>query len=164
MGWLALGCGLACFSQTDDRRFKLFMAGECAAYIVHFALLGQATAVASTTVSLLRSLAALRTRSRRVGLFFIALSAGLGLALATGWSSLLPIAASCIGSVALFFLQGLHMRLLMLAGTLLWLVNNLLVGSVGGSLLEALLALANLRTCWQLWRQPREGHAQSSAR
>lgn len=41
--------------QKDDRRFKLFMAAECCAYIVHFALLGGPTAVASSTMSLLRS-------------------------------------------------------------------------------------------------------------
>ena len=38
------------------------------------------------------------------------------------------------------------MRVLMLCGTLLWLVNNLLAGSVGGSALEACLALSNLWT------------------
>ena len=48
------------------------------------------------------------------------------------------------------------MRLLMLLGTLLWLVNNLVVGSVGGSLLEATIALTNSWTLWRLWRRPPE--------
>jgi hypothetical protein len=73
--------------------------------------------------------------------------------------SLLPIAASCIGTTALFFLHGLRMRALMLLGTLLWLANNLLVGSIGGTLLEACLALANLRTIAQLWRAERQASA-----
>ena len=67
LGYLAAAFGLACFAQTNDRRFKLFMAAECAAFIGHFALLGQPTAVASTTVSLLRSLASLRGRSPALG-------------------------------------------------------------------------------------------------
>ena len=50
LGYAAFGFGMACFAQTDDRRFKLFMALECAAYVGHFALLGQGTAVASTAV------------------------------------------------------------------------------------------------------------------
>lgn len=152
LGYLAFVCGVACFAQTDDRRFKLFMAAECAAYIGHFGLLGQPTAVASTTVSLLRSLASLQARRPAVGAFFIALSAGLGAWLMQGWLSLLPIAASCIGTYALFFLQGWRMRALMLVGTLLWLVNNLLVGSIGGTALEAVLALTNLHTLWRMAR------------
>jgi Bacterial inner membrane protein len=152
LGYAAFVLGVACFAQTDDRRFKLFMAAECAAYIGHFALLGQPTAMASTTVSLLRSLASIKARTPAVGVFFIALSAGLGVWLMNGWLSLLPIAASCIGTFALFFLHGLRMRALMLVGTGLWLVNNLLVGSIGGTLLEAVLMVTNVRTCWVLWR------------
>ncbi|WP_374435840.1 YgjV family protein [Inhella sp.] len=152
LGYAAFVFGVACFAQTDDRRFKLFMAAECAAYIGHFWLLGQPTAVASTTVSLLRSLASLKARSAALGLGFMALSAGLGLWLMQGWLSLLPIAASCIGTFALFFLQGLRMRALMLVGTLLWLLNNLLVGSIGGTALEAVLAATNAHTIWRLWR------------
>jgi Bacterial inner membrane protein len=153
-GYAAFAFGILCFAQTDDRRFKIYMALECAAYVLHFALLGQHTAVASTTVSLLRSVASLKARRPAVGLFFVALSLALGAWLYKGWVSLLPIAASCIGTTALFFFQGLRMRLLMLVGTLLWLVNNLLVGSVGGSLLEACLVVSNLRTIWRLWQAP----------
>lgn len=159
-GYAAFAFGLLCFAQTDDRRFKVFMALECAAYVLHFALLGQPTAVASTAVSLLRSVAALKWRTTAVGLFFIALSLGLGAWLYTGWVSLLPIAASCIGTTALFFLQGLRMRVLMLCGTLLWLVNNLLVGSVGGSLLEACLVASNVWTIRRMW-QARHGPAEA---
>lgn len=150
LGYAAFALGMACFAQQDDRRFKLFMAAECAAYIGHFWLLGQPTAVASSTVSLLRSLASLKARTPEVGAFFIALSAGLGLWLMQGWLSLLPIAASCIGTLALFFLRGIRMRALMLVGTLLWLLNNILVGSIGGTALEAVLALTNARTIWRL--------------
>jgi hypothetical protein len=152
LGYAAFVFGVACFAQLDDRRFKLFMAAECAAYIGHFWLLGQPTAVASTTVSLLRSLASIKAKTPAVGIFFMLLSAGLGLWLMQGWLSLLPIAASCIGTFALFFLDGLRMRALMLLGTLLWLLNNLLVGSIGGTALEAVLALTNAHTIWRISR------------
>lgn len=155
LGYLALVFGLACFAQTDDRRFKTLMALECAAYALHFALLGQPTAVASSLVSLGRSLASLRWRTPAVGIGFVALSLLLGLWLYQGWLSWLPILASCIGSTALFFLQGLRMRLLMLLGTGLWLLHNALVGSVGGTLLEAALALINGWTIWRLGRGSR---------
>lgn len=156
LGYLAFGFGVACFLQTDDRRFKILMALECLSYVLHFWLLGQPTAVASSLVSLGRSVAALRfPRSPWVGLFFVALSLGFGAWLATGWLSLLPIAASCIGTTALFFLQGLPMRLLMLVGTLLWVANNLIVGSVGGTALELTVAAVNGWTIWRIWRMGR---------
>ena len=43
-GYIAFVLGVGCFLQKEDRRFKLFMAGECLAYIVHFASLGNPTA------------------------------------------------------------------------------------------------------------------------
>lgn len=46
VGYLAFVLGVGSFLQSDDRRFKLFMVGECLAYLLHFALLGNATAVA----------------------------------------------------------------------------------------------------------------------
>ena len=62
-GYLAFVMGVGSFLQTDDRRFKWFMVGECAAYLAHFGLLGNPTAVASSFLSMLRSGLALRTRS-----------------------------------------------------------------------------------------------------
>lgn len=161
LGWLAFGFGMACFAQTDDLRFKIFMALECAAYVLHFLLLGQPAAAASTAVSLARALASIKARTPAVGLFFIGLALAGGLWLSSTWVAWLPVAASCIGTAALFFLQGLRMRVLMLAGTLLWLVHNLLVGSVGGSVLEAFLAGSNLLTIWRMARAGRAEQARS---
>lgn len=152
LGYLAFVAGVACFVQTDDRRFRLFMALECLAYVLHFALLGQPTAVASSLVSLGRSVVSLRWRSPWLALLFVALNIALGWWLAQGWAALLPLLASCLGSIALFTLQGLRMRLLMLAGTLCWVANNLIVGSMGGTLLELTVAGVNCWTLWRLWR------------
>jgi Bacterial inner membrane protein len=152
LGYLAFVFGVACFLQTEDRRFKQFMAAECLAYVLHFWLLGQPTAVASSLVSLGRSVAAMHSRSRWLALVFVLINLGLGWWLFRGWLSLLPIAASCLGTLALFLLQGLRMRLLMLAGTLCWVANNLIVASIGGTLLELTVAAVNSLTIWRLWR------------
>jgi Bacterial inner membrane protein len=155
LGYLAFVSGVACFLQTDDRRFRRWMALECVAYVLHFWLLGQATAVASSLVSLGRSVASMYSRSRWLALGFVLINLGLGWWLFQGWLSLLPIAASCLGTLALFLLQGLRMRLLMLAGTLCWVANNLIVGSIGGTLLELTVAAVNGLTIWRLWRAGR---------
>lgn len=153
VGYVAFVLGVGCFLQRDDRRFKLFMAGECLAYIVHFALLGNPTAVASSTLSLLRSVLSMYTRSRWVALAVVAANLGFGLSFAQRPSDWLPLGASCLGTLALFLLQGIPMRLLMLCGTGLWIANNLIAGSVGGTALELVVAAVNLSTVVRMARQ-----------
>lgn len=146
VGYLAFILGVGSFLQRSDKAFKLMMAGECITYAMHFALLGNMTAVSSTLVSTLRSVLSLYTRSRWVVLFIIALNIGLGLRFATGWLTWLPLTASCIGTIALFMLDGIAMRALMLVGSLLWVANNIVSGSIGGTALELVLIVVNLFT------------------
>jgi hypothetical protein len=153
VGYLAFVLGVGCFLQTDDRRFKLFMTGECIAYVLHFALLGNPTAVASSSLSMLRSLLSLRTRSVWVAVAIVAANISFGLTIATKPSDWLPLCASCLGTLALFLLKGVAMRLLMLCGTGLWIANNLISGSIGGTALEVVVAAVNLVTIGRLMRQ-----------
>ena len=151
-GWGAFVFGMACFFQSSDLRFKQFMSLECAAYVIHFLLLGQWTASASAMVSLGRSVASVLYPFKLVGWLFMSLSLICGYFLYTSWISWLPITASVLGTFALFFLNGIPMRLVMLVGTSLWLIHDYGVGSVGGTVLEAVLCIVNLTTIIQLWR------------
>lgn len=153
VGYVAFVLGVGSFLQTDDRRFKLFMAGECLAYVAHFALLGNPTAVASSVISTVRSVLALRTRSIWVAVAVVAANIGFGLAVAERPSDWLPLLASCLGTIALFLLQGIRMRLLMLCGTGLWIANNVIVGSIGGTALEIVVAAVNATTIVRIWRR-----------
>jgi hypothetical protein len=155
VGYAAFVLGVSSFTQKDDRRFKLFMAAQCLAYIVHFALLGRPTAVASSTMSLLRSVLALYTRSAWVALAVIAANLALGATLATRASDWLPLAASCIGTLALFLMEGVRMRVAMLCGTGLWIVNNVIAGSIGGIALELVIAAVNILTIRRMMRDAR---------
>lgn len=154
-GYAAFVLGVGSFMQKDDRRFKLYMAAECFAYIVHFYLLGRPTAVASSTMSLLRSVLALYTRSTWVAFLVIAANLALGATLATRASDWLPLGASCIGTLALFLMEGVRMRLAMLCGTGLWIVNNVIAGSVGGTALELVIAAVNIVTIRRMMRDAR---------
>jgi hypothetical protein len=159
VGYVAFFFGVGSFLQTDDRRFKLFMAAECLAYVIHFSLLGNATAMASAGVSLTRSVVSLRTRHPWAAAVFIATSVALGVALGKQPSDWLPLLASCLGSYALFRLQGVPMRLMMLCGTLLWVANNILSGSIGGTALELVIAVVNSATIARMVRRERAGVA-----
>ena len=152
-GYLAFVLGVGSFLQTHDRRFKQWMIGECMAYVAHFALLGNPTAVASSLVSVVRSALALRTKSPWVAVAVVLVNIALGLAIAKQPSDWLPLLASCLGTLALFLLEGIAMRLLMLCGTGLWIANNVIVGSIGGTALEVTIAIVNTTTIIRLYRQ-----------
>ena len=149
-GYLAFVLGVSSFLQTNDRRFKQLMIGECLAYVAHFALLGNPTAVASSVVSVVRSALALRTQSPWVAAAVVAVNIVVGLAIAQQPSDWLPLMASCLGTIALFTLKGIPMRLLMLCGTGLWIANNVIVGSIGGTALEVTIAVVNITTIVRL--------------
>jgi hypothetical protein len=146
VGYVAFVLGVGSFLQTNDRHFKLYMAAECIAYMAHFALLGNPSALASSAVSTVRTLLALRTRSLWVAVAVIAANIIFGINIANKWSDWLPLVASCLGTVALFLLQGIPMRLLMLCGTSLWIANNVIAGSIGGTALEVVVAITNITT------------------
>ncbi|RZL04878.1 MAG: YgjV family protein, partial [Rubrivivax sp.] len=84
----------------------------------------------------------------------VAANIGFGVGIADKPSDWLPLGASCLGTIALFTLQGIPMRLLMLCGTGLWIANNLIVGSIGGTALEIVIAVINLSTIARMLRSP----------
>jgi Bacterial inner membrane protein len=161
-GYAAFVLGVLSFLQKDDRRFKLYMSAECLAYVVHFALLGNPTAVASSVISVARSVLSLYTKAAWVAFVMVALNLTLGWGLVELWWNWLPLLASCIGTLALFLLSGIRMRLVMLLGTGCWLVNNILSGSIGGTALELVILVTNLRTIFTLRQQNTQEAAQTT--
>lgn len=145
-GYAAFILGITAFLQRDDRRLKLFLVAECAAYVVHFLLLGNPPAAGSAGVSGIRTWLSLRFRSKRLALLFTTVYLSLGATLidsAAGW---LPIVGACCATWGLLCMQGIRMRLTVLVSTALWLANNILSHSIGGTILEAFIAVANLTT------------------
>jgi len=154
VGYVALVLGVAAFLQKADRRLKLLIAAECVAYAVHFGMLANIPASLSASITCLRSLLSLRTRSRWVAALFIGINIAIGAAFAktaVGW---FPVIASCLGTLAFFMLEGIPMRLVLLVCTLLWLANNILSRSIGGTVLETTIALANISTLIRLFLSP----------
>jgi hypothetical protein len=154
VGYVALILGVTGFLQRDDRRLKLFVAGECFVYVVHFTLLGHPPAASSALVSGVRTLLSVRFRSGWLAAASIAINVGLAVALSTHGAGWLPVVSSCLGAVAVFTMQGIPMRLVLLASTSLWLANNVLSGSVGGTVLESLIAATSISTIIRMTLAP----------
>jgi hypothetical protein len=136
VGYIALALGVTAFLQKSDQRLKFFNATQGLVYALHFVLLGSLPASASSLISSLRSFLALRYRSWLLGAAMVAANVALGVAFvkhATGW---LPVIGSCIATIAIFTMRGVPFRAVLLVSTLLWLTNNIIAGSIGGTLLR----------------------------
>jgi hypothetical protein len=152
VGYIALILGVTSFLQKNDRRLKFFNAVQSLVYGLHFILLGHLPACASALVSSLRSFLALRFSSLWLGALMIAANLGLGVAFVTSWSGWLPVIGSCIATFAIFTMRGIPFRLVLLASTLLWLANDIVAGSIGGTVLELANATINISTMIRMAR------------
>lgn len=163
VGYIALALGITAFLQKSDDRLKLFNATQGLVYALHFVLLGNLPASSSSLLSSLRSFLALRYRSWVLGAAIIVANVGLGAAFARNTAGWLPVVGSSIATIAIFTMSGVPFRSVLLASTLLWLVNNILSGSIGGTLLELANATVNIWTIVRMARPSARGKERASA-
>jgi hypothetical protein len=97
-------------------------------------VLGNPPAGASSLLSSIRSLLAVRYRSLVLGAVIIAANIALGVALSRTRAGWLPIIASSIASAAIFTLRGTPFS-----------------GSIGGTLLEVASAAVNISTIYTIY-------------
>lgn len=152
LGFLSFALGISTFYQKDDRKLKLVMLIFQFNNVLHFYLLGSDISAISTLLSFLRTATAIKTSSKLAAAAFVIVSIALGLWIADGPLDLLPILGSILGTIAIFLLKGIQMRIAFIIGAICWLANNIIVGSIGGSLLEATLLTVNLFTIMRLYR------------
>lgn len=145
-GYVALVLGVGAFLSRDDRRMKILLSVESVAYGAHYFMLGNLAAAGSAGISAGRTYLSVRSRSLWLAAAAVALNVCVGLRVAHGGWGWLPVFASCVATVALFTLDGIRLRLVLLTTTLMWLVNGYVSRSIGGTVLESLIATANVST------------------
>jgi hypothetical protein len=158
-GYIALALGITAFLQKSDDRFKFFNATQGLVYSLHFVLLGNLPASTSSLLSSLRSFLALRYRSWLLGAVIICANVGLGAVFARNKAGWLPVIGSSIATIAIFTMRGVPFRCVLLASTLLWLANNIISRSIGGTVLELANASINISTMIRMLRPSPEGRA-----
>jgi len=162
VGYVAFAIGVYSFLQKDDRRLRATIGAQAFSYAVHFLLLGSVAAAAASLVTAVRALVSLYTRAAVVAALILATNIALGFLIATELAGWLPVVASCAGTVAFFFFDGIALRLILLGATACWLTNNLILGSIGGTLLELFLGAVNVTTTYRLFREERARKARKS--
>jgi hypothetical protein len=156
LGYVAFVLGVWAFLQKNDRRLKFLNASQCLVYCLHFLLLGNAAASATSLISAGRSFLALRTRSPLVAVLIAAINLSVGFAVAGHGPGWLTVIASCIATFAVFMMQGIPLRLVLLGCTMAWLANNILSGSIGGTALEVVIAMINISTIVRMFAAERQ--------
>lgn len=139
MGYITFIFGVSAFSQKNDRKLKLLSALQCACGTLHFFLLGNYAASMTMFISMLRSMVAVYTRSPWVAAIFAVLCITLGSWVAQSWLSFIPITGSVVAVLGIFLLKGEKMRYTLMLASALWLVNNIISGSLGGTLQEIVM-------------------------
>jgi hypothetical protein len=150
-GLVGFGIGLLAFYQKEDEQLKFFMVLLFINQTVHFFLLGAHTAATSSCINLIRTLVATKVNSLSIAIVFIGLNVIFGVLFAQSLLAFFPIVAASIGTYSLFCLNGIKMRFALLIGSFLWLCNNIIVGSIGGIMLEVMVIIINLHTIIRLY-------------
>lgn len=153
IGLVAYFVGVTAFFHQDGNKFRLHLTFFQVIICIHFIFMGAMTAAFGCAISAVRSYVSTRTDSSKVMWGFIALLWIMGVSNLQHNYELLTLVGASVATWGLFKAQGVHMRLLILFNSLCWLTNNLLLGSIGGSLMEATFIVVNIITISKLLRR-----------
>lgn len=127
---------------------------SCTLISLHFICLGHWTAACLGMVAATRFFVSLFSTSRVVMVFFLAAAVAAAVFTYDGILSVLGCGGSLFGTVASFSKDDKLLRQLMLIGTCLWLVHNILAGSPGAVLMEIVFISSNMVGYFRYYIRP----------
>lgn len=152
-GLVALGFCIAGFASKSDDRLMVLLISANVAFALMFAFFQSWTAAALTVLVIVRIALARRFKgswSIMAGLLAInLLVAWLTWATAT---DIFPLMAAVLGTMGMFLLKGIALRIVLGLAAFSWMLNNIVIGSVGGILAEAMVLVTNVITIVRLYR------------
>lgn len=148
---IALGLCIAGFASRQDDRLMVLLISANVAFAIQFALFGSLTAAVLSLLVIGRIMLARRYLGNwKIMLAVLAVNL---LAAVLTWRSpvdFFAIAAAVFGTIGMFMLRGIAMRLMLAAAAIAWMLNNIVIGSVGGTLAEGLVVITNFITIYRL--------------
>ena len=151
IGMVAFFIGATAFLHSDGRRFRLHLMLFQIVLCSHFVMMGALVAAFGCGISAIRSYASTKTQSTPVMLFFIAMLWVMGVPQLEHYYEILTIFGSSVATYALFKMQGITMRLLVMFNSFCWIINNFLLGSIGGTLMELTFIMVNSVTILRMY-------------
>ncbi|BES70552.1 YgjV family protein [Marinobacter nanhaiticus D15-8W] len=153
---------LAFSSKQDDRLLVLLLSANVA-FALQFLFFESWTAAALTVLVIVRIALARRYPGSKKVMTFVLAASGAAAALTwQGWADLPAIVAMVLGTMGMFLLRGIPLRTCLGLAAVAWMLSHILVGSVGGTLAEALVLFTNAVTIYRIHRDkqryPEAGH------
>lgn len=156
-GLVALAICIAAFASKQDDRLMVLLISANVAFALQFMFFASWTAAVLTLLVIVRIMLARRYVGSRKVLVGVLLANLLAAALTwQHWVDVFPLIAATLGSLSMFLLRGIAMRVGLGLAALAWMLNNILIGSIGGTLAEGLVVVTNAITIWRLLRVRRK--------
>lgn len=160
LGVVGFLCGVTAYLNRKDVRLKILIGVASFIMAMHFYLLGAYVGVAAAMLSGVRSFCAANPNFRRLAPLFFLAYVPMAFIKVEVWVDVLPIISGLMATYAMFYLDLIKMRVLLLGATGLWLVHNGVHGSIGGVALEAFYIGANLLTIYGMRKKTNSLKAQ----
>lgn len=155
-GHAALLVSFVTFSRKHDSHFKIWLTGQNLLYATHLFLMGNPAGMVAQSLSATRNIISLRTRSMRIAMVLLAANFLLGFWVMKAAWNVIPLIAVAVATVSMFRFQGKQLRYGMFCATLLWLINNILTGSISATLMETMIAIISCNTIYRLHVEEKE--------
>ncbi len=152
LGYATFLLSIAAFAQKRDLHLKVWLTAQNLVYASHFFLLDNPAAMAGALLAAARNVLSLRTRALWGALLLLSANVLLVFVVVKAVWNVLPLAATAIATLSIFRLNGIPLRLGLFCATLLWLANNILTGSIGGTAMELMIAVISFITIFRLYR------------
>ena len=153
---IAIVFDIISFQCKERRQIVACLMGSCLLISSHFLLLGYSTAAALGIVAALRFFTGLFSTSKWVMGGFILASVVLSALTYSGVLSIVSGLGSVFGTTGTFCKNDKHLRQLMLVGTALWLIHNILAQSPAAVLMECLFIGSNLVGYYRYYIRPKK--------
>ena len=153
VGLIALVIGISAFLQKHDDLLRRNLTVYTLLMGIQFAMLGLWAGALAAWLGTIRTYISIRTKNIWVMSAFLITLWAVALPNATELVDYFPILGTSLGTWAMFREKGLRMRALMFLGTVSWLSHNFLVGSIGGTAIEAVFLVVNARTMFTLFAE-----------
>ena len=153
--WVGIGAyfiGLVAFTRKNGNHFKFILIICQAVICLHFFMMGAIPGAISAGLSCARTYTSTRTNSSLVMWVFITLVWLLGLYNLNHSYELLTMLGASIATYGMFKFKGPLLRFTVLLCSVCWLTHNLLLGSIGGTLMETSFIIVNGITIFRLRR------------
>lgn len=152
-GLLSLALCVMAFSSKQDDRLLVLLLSANVAFALQFMILGSLTAAALSLLVIARIALARRYPGSKSVMAIILSASGMASVLTwQSWADLPAIVAMVLGTIGMFLLRGIPMRIALGLAALAWTFSHILVGSVGGTLAEILVLVTNAITIFRLYR------------